>query len=141
MGTQRWYQLAADFVLVIHASFILFVVAGFAAILWGWLRRWNWTRQLWFRLLHLGAIGAVVLQAWLGWICPLTAWEGALRRKAGQSAYEGSFIEYWLHRLIFYEAEAWIFGAVYTAFGLAVLALYFLVPPRPRAPHKRQVRQ
>jgi hypothetical protein len=130
MDVAGWYQLAADAMLVVHGLFIAFVIAGFVAILIGLGRAWVWTGNRWFRLLHLCAIGIVVLQAWLGRACPLTVWEAALRRRAGQLPQEGSFVQYWLHRLIFFEAEAWVFGAAYTAFGLAVLIVYLLAPPR-----------
>ena len=34
--------------------------------------------------------------AWIGMICPLTTWEMALRAKAGDATYSGSFIAHWL---------------------------------------------
>ena len=120
----------ADLVALVHFLFIVFVVIGFVAILTGVMRRWSWIRNPWFRLLHLAAIGVVVLQAWLGVICPLTVWEAELRRRAGQAFYEGSFIQYWLQRLIFYEAPNWVFGLIYTVFGAAVLLTLLLAPPR-----------
>jgi len=55
--------LPADAVLAMHAGFIAFVVVGQAAILVGIALRWRWVRGLWFRVLHLGAIGFVVLIA------------------------------------------------------------------------------
>lgn len=130
MNEARFYQLAADGLLVLHALFILFVVAGFAAILLGLKLRRGWARNFWFRVSHLAAIGIVVLQAWLDWLCPLTLWESALRRRAGELPYEGSFIEYWLHRLIFYEAEPWVFTTAYTVFGIGVALTWILAPPR-----------
>ena len=36
-----------------------------------------------------------------GWICPLTPWEVALRRQAGQRGYEGGFIEHYIIPLIY----------------------------------------
>ena len=131
MDSQRWYQWAADGLLIVHAGFIAFVVLGFVAILVGLMRRWSWSRNPWFRLTHVLAIAVVVAQAWLGRACPLTVWEAELRRRAGQPAYDGSFVQYWLHRVIFYEAEPWVFVLVYTGFGLAVLLVYLLAPPRP----------
>ena len=128
----RWYQWAADGLLIIHALFIIFVVLGLVVILAGVVRHWTWIRNPWFRGLHLISIAVVVLQAWFGRACPLTVWEAQLRRLAGQSFYEGSFVQYWLHRLIFYEAPGWVFVLVYTVFGAAVLATYLLAPPRRR---------
>jgi len=125
--------LLADAVLAMHAGFIAFVVVGQAAILVGIALRWRWVRGLWFRVLHLGAIGFVVLQAWLGVMCPLTVLEGSLRRAAGQAGYdELGFIATWLRRLIFFQAEPWVFTTAYTAFGALVVWTWWVAPPRRR---------
>lgn len=129
-------ELLADVVLVLHTLFVLFVVGGLLLTLLGWWRGWDWTRNLWFRLLHLGAIGFVVLEAWFGVPCPLTVLESRLRLLAGSSGYSVSFIGYWLQRLVFYEAEPWVFAAVYTAFALLVVAVFVFHPPR-RYPSRR----
>jgi polyferredoxin len=80
---------------------------------------------------HLIGIGIVVLQAWLGLICPLTIWEMNLRAKAGEVVYEGSFITHVLNDLLYYDAPAWVFVTCYTAFGGLVLLSWLWVPPRP----------
>ncbi|MFZ5595280.1 MAG: DUF2784 family protein, partial [Pseudomonadota bacterium] len=43
-------QLLADLILVVHALFIAFVVLGFALIVIGMFRHWDWVRNMWFRL-------------------------------------------------------------------------------------------
>lgn len=121
--------LLADLLLVLHAAIVLFVVGGFLAILAGAALRWRWIRNPWFRLAHLATIAFVVVQTWLGELCPLTVWEQALRHRAGQPAYEGSFIAHWLDRLLYVEAPWWVFVMAYTLFALAVLATFLLVPP------------
>ena len=73
------YRIMADTILVIHASFVAFVILGFIFIILGALRPWAWVRNMWFRLIHLLSIGVVVLEAWVGGICPLTEWENRLR--------------------------------------------------------------
>lgn len=123
------YALLADAVLAAHAVFVAFVVIGQALILAGLWRGWRWVRNFWFRLVHLAAIAVVVLQAWLGVLCPLTVLENALRRRAGETGYAGSFIEHWLHRLLFYQAEAWVFTAIYSAFGIMVALTWWLGRP------------
>lgn len=130
-----WAALA-DFVLVIHAMFVVFVVAGQLLILAGLWRRWAWVRNRAFRFMHLTAIGIVVAQAWLGVLCPLTILENALRRRAGEEGYAGSFIQHWLHRLIFYDAEGWVFTVVYTAFAALVVLTWRY--GRPRAAPDRE---
>ncbi|MDX1555935.1 MAG: DUF2784 domain-containing protein [Xanthomonadales bacterium] len=124
------YLLAADAILFVHAGFVAFVVFGLVLILLGGAFRWNWVRNPWFRWAHLAAIGVVVLQAWLGMICPLTTWEMALRAKAGDAVYAGTFIAHWVESLLYYQAPPWVFTVVYTAFGALVVASWFWVRPR-----------
>lgn len=126
----QWFQILADMLLVIHTLLVVFVIFGLVATLVGYFRQWNWVRNLWFRLSHLVVIGIVVLQAWLGVLCPLTIWEMELRAKAGQGGYEGSFIQHWLETILYYNAPDWVFILVYTLFGALVLASWFLVKPR-----------
>ena len=124
------YRVAADGILLLHALFAGFVVVGLVLILAGWWRRWSWVSNPWFRLAHLLAIAVVAAQAWFGMLCPLTSLEMALRERAGDAVYAGSFIAHWLEAMLYYRAPAWVFVLVYTLFGAAVLASWFLVPPR-----------
>jgi hypothetical protein len=125
------YAAAADAVLVIHALFVVFVVFGLLLVIAGAWRGWSWVRNPWFRLAHLAAIAVVVLQSWAGAVCPLTTWENALRARAGEGGYGGSFIAHWLEYLLYYQAPPWVFAACYTAFAALVLICWFRVPPRP----------
>ncbi|WP_334078416.1 DUF2784 domain-containing protein [Microbulbifer sp. M83] len=131
MEPQLLYRFAADLVLFLHVLFVAFVVSGLLLILVGRLRGWAWVHNPWFRLAHLIAIGVVVLQAWLGVICPLTTWEMALRARAGEVTYTGSFIAHWLESILYYRAPAWVFALCYTVFGLLVVLSWFWVRPRP----------
>lgn len=121
--------LLADIIGIIHALVVLFIVGGQALILAGWALGWTRTRNRVFRYAHLVVIGFVVVQQWLGQWCPLTLWESSLRRKAGGEGYEVGFIEYWLNALLYYAAPAWVFTAVYTAFGALVAATFYYYPP------------
>ncbi len=60
---------------------------------------------------------------------PLTSWEMALRAKAGEAGYEGSFIQHWLQSILYYSAPDWVFIVAYTVFGALVLASWFVVRP------------
>jgi glucan phosphoethanolaminetransferase (alkaline phosphatase superfamily) len=135
MESQTFYLLVADAILVTHVVFVVFVVLGLIFIFLGKLLSWRWVRNLWLRVTHLLGISVVVLQAWLGVICPLTTWEMSLRSKAGETIYEVSFISHWLSELLYYQASPWVFLVCYTVFGGLVLASWFLV--RPRAFSKR----
>ncbi|MEL6447577.1 MAG: DUF2784 domain-containing protein [Pseudomonadota bacterium] len=123
------YRLAADALLLLHVGFVLFVVVGLAVVWIGAWRGWRWVRSPYFRIAHLLCIGVVVLQAWLGRICPLTIWEMALRERAGEATYDGAFIAHWLETLLYYDAPMWVFAVVYTAFAALVIASWIWVPP------------
>lgn len=124
------YRLLADAVLLLHFGVVVFVVAGLAAIVFGNLRGWRWVNGLWFRLAHLAAIGVVVVQSMLGRLCPLTVLESWLREQAGGAAYDRSFVEHWVQRVLFHEAPFWVFTVAYSVFGLLVLAAWWRFPPR-----------
>lgn len=125
--------LFADAILALHVGIVAFVVLGQAAILIGAWRDWRWIRNFRFRAAHLALMVFIALQAWLGQLCPLTAWEQALRTRAGQTAYAESFIEHWLSRLIFFEAPWWAFVVAYSVFAALTLACWFWLPPRRRS--------
>ncbi len=126
MNDVRLYSLIADTILVIHFAFVVFVVFGLVLILVGLLARWSWIHNRKFRIAHLVAVGFVVLQTWLGQLCPLTIWENELRRRAGQSDYSETFVEHWLHEILFYQAQPWVFTMIYTCFGALVALVWFL---------------
>lgn len=128
------YLLLADITLLLHVAIVLFVIGGLLLVLWGntWGKagRWQWVNALWFRLLHLAAIGTVVAQSWLGITCPLTTLESWLRVQGGGVAYQSGFIEYWMGQLIFYNAPGWVFTVVYTLFASLVAAAWWVYPPK-----------
>ncbi len=128
--TSWQYQLAADAILILHFGFVVFVVGGLLMIFLGHRLGWRWIYGIRFRVLHLAAIGVVVLQSWLGAICPLTLWEMQLRELAGDLTYQGSFVAYWLHRLLFFQAPPAVFIIVYTLFAALVVASWFWIRPR-----------
>jgi hypothetical protein len=124
------FRLAADAVLLLHALFVVFVIAGLVLVLAGRPLGWRWIYHFGFRVTHLCAIGVVVLLSWLGAACPLTDWEMKLRAQAGDATYTGAFIAHWVEELLYYRAPDWVFAALYTAFGALVVASWFWVRPR-----------
>lgn len=123
------WELLADLVLVSHTLVVLFIVGGWVFIVVGGLCSWRSIRSLRFRLVHIGAIALVVVQSWFNAICPLTTLEAWLRGKADSGTYSGGFIAHWLQKLLFYEAPEWVFTLVYTLFGAAVVAAWWIFPP------------
>jgi hypothetical protein len=121
--------LLADALLSLHMGMVLFVVGLLPLVLLGGACDWRWVRHTGMRLTHLGLMVFIAAQAWLGRLCPLTVWEQDLRRLAGQARHSDSFIEYWLSRLLYWEAPWWVFVASYTGFALLVALAWWKVPP------------
>ena len=124
------YRLAADLVVVVHAAYVTFVVAGFILIILGHLRNWRWVQNFWFRLIHLTMMGVVVVESLWGLTCPLTTLEMGLRQRAGETPHEASFVGYWAHELLFIDAAPWVFTTGYCLFGALVAATLYWSPPR-----------
>jgi hypothetical protein len=128
---QRFYLGLADLVLVVHASFVAFVVVGLVLIWIGGWRHWRFVRNFWFRVAHLAAIGVVAAESLSGFVCPLTTWEDQLRLLAGgEQRYAASFVQHWLHQVIFFDLSENVFTIAYVAFFLAVALSLWWVPPR-----------
>lgn len=126
------YRFFADLVVIVHFSYVLFVILGLLLTVIGGPLKWDWVRNVWFRGIHLGMILIVVLEAWAGITCPLTTLEQSLRAAAGQESYQGDFIATWVHDALFFDAEPWIFTVVYSLFGGLVLITLCCIPPRRR---------
>jgi len=146
LDSVAWYQRVpapgfwADAILLAHGLIVAFVVGGQMLILLGGWRGWNWVRHFWFRVIHLGTIGFVIVQTWLERLCPLTIWEQDLRRAAGQDWHDQSFIEHWIGQVLFHDLPWWVFIALYTAFGVLVVASWWWIPPGRRAGSARDPR-
>ena len=129
-------SLIADAILIVHCTFIAFVLGGEVCVVVGHFRNWCWVRDLTFRVCHVLAIGVVVAQAWAKEVCPLTVWENALRDVAGDQSYSGTFVEHWVGRLVYYDAPQWVFTGAYSLFGALVLLSWSWARPRRRMPNK-----
>lgn len=85
------HALLADVVVLAHFAFILFVVLGGLLVL-------RWHKLAW---LHLPVVAYGAAIEFFGWICPLTPLENALRRAAGATGYDSSFVERYIVTLIY----------------------------------------
>jgi hypothetical protein len=121
--------MMADLLLVVHFLIVGFIVGGLVLVWVGAALQWQWSRNRWFRYVHLGAIAFVAAEALLGIACPLTVWEDLMR---GEVRPE-SFVGRWVHRLLYYRAPEWVFTAGYALWALATLLTLWLVPPRRKA--------
>ena len=120
----------ADTILVVHAAFVLFVVGGLAAIWIGIALKRRFAYNVWFRGAHIAAIAFVAAESLLGFMCPLTIWEDALR---GNTEGPG-FIQRWIHAWLFWDVPGWMFTPVYVAFLLLVAWTWWRHPPRRYPP-------
>ncbi len=119
----------ADIVLIIHFLYVLFVVGSVPVI---WIGAWfklQFVRNRWFRFLHLGAILFVVAESLMGVVCPLTVWENTLR----QIETDSSFIQHWLHQIMFYNVPEGVLTTVYILFAALVAATFKWIPPNSRS--------
>ncbi|HEY9198406.1 MAG TPA: DUF2784 domain-containing protein [Gammaproteobacteria bacterium] len=84
-------SLAADLLVALHLSYILFVILGGLLVL-------RWRRLAW---LHLPAVVWGVLIEFMGWVCPLTPLENRLREMAGEAGYAHGFIEEYIAPIVY----------------------------------------
>jgi hypothetical protein len=133
MYTTLPYQLLADLVLALHSGVVVFIVLSTVLIVAGNLRGWRWVNHFWLRLVHLVGMLSVAIGTWLDITCPLTDLEHWLRVRANAETYSGSFIEHWLQQFLFYDLAPWVFVLTYTLFGLLIMALWWIYPPRRRS--------
>ena len=108
-----WSALA-DGVVLVHALFVAFVVAGGIAVL-------SRPRLAW---LHLPAVAWGVFVELSGRLCPLTPLENALRRRAGDATYEASFVEHYVVPVLYpaglTREVQWLLGATVLVINVAV---------------------
>ncbi|TKB75187.1 MAG: DUF2784 domain-containing protein [Nitrospira sp.] len=80
------YPLLADLVLIVHLTFVAFVLCGGLLVL-------KWRRVAW---LHLPTVAWGAVVEFTGWICPLTPLENWLRTQGGETSYRSDFIAQYL---------------------------------------------
>jgi len=119
----------ADLIAIIHLGYVVFVILGFILILAGIFLKWKWIRNLWFRIIHLGAMVGVALEAILGINCPLTVLEFSLRHGVSPSDRRVSFVGELIDSILYYDAPAWLFTIIYVGFALLVAITFVMAPP------------
>lgn len=119
------YRLLADFTLVVHLAFVVFVVIGGLLAL-------RWPKAA---LVHIpiAIYGAAI--EFIGFVCPLTPLEVWLRRRGGEAGYEGGFIEHYVTAALY---PAGLTREIQFTLGALVIAvnvvIYAVVWRRARRP-------
>ena len=106
--------MLADFVVVVHSLFVLFVVFGGLLVL-------RWWRMIY---LHLPAVAWGAFIEFAGGICPLTPLENSLRSSAGQAGYQGGFVEHYILPVLY---PTGLTRNVQLVLGTAVIAINLLI--------------
>ena len=107
------YELLAKIVLLIHLSFIFFVVIGaFSCLI-----------NTKFIYLHLLALGWGIYIEFTSSICPLTYLENWLLIKGRASFYDGGFIENYIIKIVYPEC---LNSDIQVILGLILIALNML---------------
>ncbi len=107
-------RLLADGLVALHFAFIVFVLFGGLLVL-HW-RGWS--------VLHLPAVAWAAFVEFTATICPLTPWENALRRRAGEAGYNGGFVEQYVLPVIY---PAGLSPGIQLLLGAFVVALNVIV--------------
>lgn len=94
-----YYKILADIVVLIHFLWIVFLIFG----------AFFGVRNRPIKIFHIsGLVFAFVIQVF-DWYCPLTHLEVWLRGRHDPAlAYEGSFIIYYLEKIIYIELSRWM---------------------------------
>jgi hypothetical protein len=113
------YLLLADMVVILHFTFILFVIFGGLLV-------WRWRKLIW---VHLPlAIWGVIVE-WGNFICPLTPLENHFRELGQQEKYTLSFTEEYIYPIIYIEGLdrelQYILGAVVIIINLTIYGFIF----------------
>jgi hypothetical protein len=115
-----FWLIAADSVLAFHLMFILFVVLGAVLAL-----KWRWVL-----LLQLPAAAWGFYVETSGRLCPLTTLENHFRHLAGQSGYQGDFLQHYLLATIYPDGLTrhmqFVLAAVVIGVNVSIYAWLFL---------------
>jgi len=84
----RWL---ADFVVIFHVAFILFVALG-------GLIAWRWPRVFW---VHLPTVIYALAIVTIGFTCPLTPLEKHFRDLGHEKNYRGGFVNHYLKDVVY----------------------------------------
>jgi hypothetical protein len=129
------YGLLADVIVALHLAYVSFVIFGQLVIMLGAALKWQWVRNVPFRVIHLLMICVVAFEALIDFECPLTTWEGYLRKSAGQDVEAGTFVGRCMDALMFPDWPEEVYTPIYIGFALLVILTFVVAPPRLKRKH------
>ena len=104
----------ADFVVLLHVCFVLFVLLGGFLVFWKSYIAWY----------HIPAVLWAACIEFMGWICPLTPLENMLRARGGAAGYATGFVEHYIVPILY---PAALTRKMQIGLGLIVLGLNIAV--------------
>lgn len=112
----NFYRILAFAALLLHLLWLLWVI-------FGWLVT---RRRPLLRWLHIASLAYGIVITAGPWPCPLTIAEQRFKARAGLAAYEDSFLEHYLDRLVYPDIPlAWLtWGGVAVCCGILLLYLW-----------------
>jgi hypothetical protein len=121
-------EALADLTATIHLAYFGAVVVAFVCIAFG-PQRWNWTRNIWFRLAHLLAIAIVVVEDAGAFSCPLNNLEWGLRTTVNGTREASAGVGGLLDLVLFHTLSGRVLNGLWWVFAVLGVALLFLKPP------------
>jgi hypothetical protein len=122
-------SVLADLLVVLHLTFVVFVVAGGLVVL-------RWPKVAW---VHLPAAAWGAMVEITGWICPLTPLENWLRRRSGLDVYAGDFVARYIAPTLYPEGltreSQLLMGAVVVVLNAAIYTVVLRRRPRALSSH------
>ncbi len=110
------YKVAADFVVLVHFLWIVFLISG---VFIG-----RKVRSV--KILHIAALGFAVIMQIFGWYCPLTHLEFWLRQRHDPAlAYSGSFIIHYVEKIVYIQLSPVIIFVLTLILVVMTTYIYF----------------
>ena len=110
-----FYGAAADFVVLLHFFWILFLIFG----------AFPGRKYLSVKILHIAGLSFALIMQIFGWYCPLTDLEIRLKSRYEPSVtYQGSFIIHYVEKIVYIELPPWIISLL-TVIPIAISVLIY----------------
>ncbi len=124
-----FYKITADIIVVLHFTWIIFMLLGFFLTIYGFFRKKFFDWWL-FRTLHLSGIIFVGILTLLRRFCPLTILENLSRaRYEPESTYPGSFIVHYIEKLVYPDVNQTLLRICTVLVATFTLFIYIIRPP------------